>query len=157
MSTKKNEPPHWNGKTAHTDVCTSVSIIPKNSTKIKDEFIKYLRAKGIQSKDMVAVVSGTYTKYDKYLQSKVENGESYGVELRNDAIDALLAVFAPEKAAEVKRKRGGGHKLQKTIFARLPDKMYEQLHATIKAKGFSSVQSWLTYIVTVYLQKEAVK
>lgn len=157
MNTQKNEPPHGNGSTAQADGHTSASIIPKNSTKIKDDFIKYLREKGIQSKDMVAVVAGLYDKYDKYLQSKVENGESYGVELRNDAIDALLAAFAPEKAAEIKRKRRGGHKMQKTIFARLPDKMYEQLHTTIKAKGFSSVQSWLTYIVVLYLQKEAAK
>ena len=155
MNTQKNELPHANGNAAQTDGNTSASSIPKNSTKIKDEIIRYLREeKEIPAKDMIEVVNATYAKYDKYLQSKVERGDLYGIELRNDAIDALLAAFAPEKVPEIRKKRNGGHKFSKSIFARLPDKMYEELREVVRKKGFSSMQTWLTYIVVHYLEVE---
>lgn len=155
MSQQKNELPHANGNAAQADGHTSVSTITKNSTKIKDEIIRFLREeKGIPAKDLVDVINETYVKYDKYLQSKVEKGDLYGIELRTDAIDALLRRFAPEKLAEVRHKRGGRHKLSKSIYGRLPDKMYEELWDAIQKRGFTSMQSWLTYIVVHYLAQE---
>ncbi len=155
MDSNKKELPHANGNAAQADGKTSTQfILPKNSTKIKEEIIRYLREeKKIRAKDMIAVICTMYEKYDKYLQSKVESGELYGIELRNDAIDALLREFAPERVDDVKRKRGGGHIMQKCIFARLPDRMYDDLQKTIRERGFPSVQSWLTYIVVTYISQ----
>ena len=47
------------------------------------EELRELRVtKQIPAKDMVAVVQTLYPKYDKTVQSKCENGEAYGVTIR---------------------------------------------------------------------------
>ena len=55
------------------------------------EELRELRlSKQIPAKDMVAVVQAIYPKYDKTVQSKCENGDAYGVSLRE------LTMFAEQ-------------------------------------------------------------
>ena len=123
-------------------------ILTDNCTEIKSQIVAEARKK-MTAKEVVQVVRQIYPRYDKQLQSKVEHGELYGIELRADAL-RLLADPAPRKSRDA-------HKMSRRISARLPEKMHDRLLATIKGKGFESVQSWLTYIVTDYLRKETAK
>lgn len=123
-------------------------ILTDNATKIKSKILAEAR-KDKTAKEVVQIVKTIYPRYDKQLQSKVEHGELYGIELRADAL-RLLADPAPKKSRDA-------HKMSRRISARLPEKMHDKLLATIKGKGFESVQSWLTYIVTDYLRKETAK
>ena len=114
--------------------------------------LKDLRtSKNIPAKEMVEVVRAIYPKYDKTVQSKCENGKLYGVELKRDAMNALIDKFAPE----YKRiRKSGGHKLKRSIFCRLEDLEYETLMKNIRADGYSTVQDWLTAVVRKYNKRK---
>ena len=149
MNTKKDRAPAKgnaiNGKPSKT-------IVPRNASEIKKNFLNELR-ETIRANDVVSVVCEAFPGYDKFLERKVENGDYYGIELRCEAIDALVKAFCPEKAEEVKRQRNGRHRFSKRISARLPDEMFHKLTSQIKREGFSSMQSWLIHIVTEYLKE----
>ena len=62
-----------------------------------DNDLRDLRVqKQLPVKEMVEVVRALYPKFDKTVQSKCENGSSYGIVLRPDAMEALYKRFAPE-------------------------------------------------------------
>lgn len=100
---------------------------------------------------MVSVVQGIYPKYDKTMQSKCERGDEYGIQLRADAMKALLAQFAPGW----KSKRSGGHRLTCRISCRLENDDYALLQQHVKADGFSTMQDWIADMVHRYLQTKA--
>ncbi len=107
-----------------------------------------LRAgKNIKVKDIVTEVRKIYPRYDKYLQSKCENSDLYGVQLMPDAMDMLCRKYAPEFLPEVddrfdadapnetaepqtdtKPKRSGDrHKYRCRVECRLSDDEYKKL------------------------------
>ena len=104
---------------------------------------------------MITVVREIYPKYDKMLQSKCEHGDEYGVDIRYDAMDALLAKYAPELLEAEKRRRQGGHKLTKRIACRLEDDEYDRLVKCVKEDGFDQMNAWLVFTVRQYLKKKA--
>ena len=118
--------------------------------------LKDLRtAKNIPAKEMVEVVRGIYPKYDKTIQSKCENSKLYGVELKRDAMKALIDKFAPEYN---RIRKSDGHKLKCRIHCRLEDLEYEKLMRNIRADGYTTVQDWLTAVVKRYnKRKERIK
>lgn len=111
-------------------------------------------SKAIPAKDMVAVVQALYPKYDKTIQSKCENGDTYGVSIRPDAMKALYERFAPERLEPPKRTRHGLHRLTCRISARLETAVYEALQQRITAEGYDTTQDWLADIVKRYLETE---
>ena len=112
------------------------------------EELRELRlSKQIPAKDMVAVVQAIYPKYDKTVQSKCENGDTYGVSLRPDAMAALYAHFAPELAEGRKAVKKDAHRLTCRISARLETADYEALQRLIEAEGYATTQDWLTATV----------
>lgn len=118
------------------------------------EELRELRvSKQIPAKDMVAIVQKLYPKYDKTVQSKCENGESYGVSIRPDAMKALYEQFAPERLEAPKRTRHGQHRLTCRISCRLEDEDYKALQQLIAASGCATVQDWLTGIVRELIGK----
>lgn len=108
-------------------------------------------SKGIPAKDMVAVVKELYSSYDKTLQSKCENGDTYGVCLRQDAAKAICRAFAPE--LQQKRKKDG-HRLTCRISCRLETADYEALMQNIAADGYTTTQDWLADVVKRYNTKK---
>lgn len=120
-----------------------------------EELRKLRVSKQIPAKDMVAVVQTLYPKYDKTVQSKCENGETYGVSIRPDAMKALYERFAPERLEPPKRTRHGQHRLTCRISCRLENEDYEALQQLIEASGCATVQEWLTGIVRGLIGKEA--
>ena len=112
-------------------------------------------SKQIPAKEMVAVVQNLYPKYDKTVQSKCENGETYGVSIRPDAMKALYERFAPERLEPPKRARHGKHRLTCRISCRLENEDYEALQQLIAASGCATVQDWLTGIVRELIREAA--
>lgn len=115
--------------------------------------LKALRIKkDIPVKDMVAVVQEIHPRYDRFLQSKVENGEAYGVTLSEDAMTALYEAFDRDRLTAQKRRKSDRHRLTRSIRARLPEAVYVALQQRIKADGYDTVQDWLADRVVAYLQ-----
>lgn len=121
------------------------------------EALRRLRTeKGLAAKNMVTVIRRLYPKCDKPLLSKCENGDSYGVDIREDALEALYTEFAPERLKERRRKKNSGHKLTCRISARLADGGCLALQRYIRTDGYGTMQDWLTDTVRAYLKnKEA--
>ena len=84
-----------------------------------DELRELRVGKNLPAKDIIAVVQKFYPSFDKTMLSKCERGEKYGATIRRDAMDALIAEFAPENSAAIKRRRAGGHRLTCKINAAL--------------------------------------
>lgn len=109
-------------------------------------------SKNIPAKEMVAVVQRLYPKFDKTQLSKCESDE-YGSELPEDAMQALYAVFEPERLAPKKRRRSGRNRLTYRISARLEDDTYRELQQRIRTDGYETMQSWLSDVVQHYLKE----
>lgn len=124
-----------------------IPMIPANAPGVKIDLAELRSAKKIQAKEMIEVVASIYPKYDKYIQSKVEHGDEYGVQLRQDAMIALLTTFAPER---LKRRRRSNRRKANRIQARLTDDVYNRLQLAIKANG-DSIQDILEGAVLAYL------
>ena len=130
---------------------TPIPILPKRASDVKRAILDQIREKH-HGYEVVEEVQKLYPRFDRPLESKVER--DYGVELQNDAMNLLIHTFLPELEESIKRHRNGRHKLTKRISARLPDKMYDELLKMIRKKGYSSMQAWLTAVVTWYLKEE---
>lgn len=142
----------------HRDDKSLSDSISQKSEKIKPNPLRDLRlSKSIPPKEIVDFVREIYPKYDKMLQSKCEHGDTYGIALRTDAMDALIKKYAPEQLEAIKRKRRGGHRLTKKITCRLEDDEYEKLIKYTHEDGFDQMQAWLTWVVRNYLKKKAGK
>lgn len=115
--------------------------------------LKALRIrKNVPVKAMIEVVQKIYPKYDKYIHSKCENGDQYGIELTKAAMDALYTAFDPERSSARSARRKDKHRLTCSIKARLETPVYEALQQLIEAEGHATVQDWLTEKVTGYIQ-----
>lgn len=118
---------------------------------MSDELRELRVSKNIPVKDMVEIVKPLYPKYDKVMQSKCENGDAYGVQLRRDAMEALYKAFDPE-ALTKKRKRKDQHRLTCRISCRLETDEYVQLKQLVEADGYSTMQDWLTAKIREYIK-----
>ncbi len=106
--------------------------------------------------EMVDVVRQMHPKFDRYVQSKAENSELYGIQLCPDAMKELWMKFAPDEYQKRIRKahKSGGHRLTCRIQARLETADYELLQQLIRADGYSTVQDWLADIVAEYIKQK---
>jgi len=107
----------------------------------------------IPAKDMIAVAQELYPKFDKTIQSKCENGEAYGIDLKPDAMQLLRERFGAEAQEAQKRPRSDRHRLTCSVRGRLPTDVYEQLQQRIRADGYATTQDWLADMVQRYLQE----
>ena len=99
---------------------------------------------------MVEVVQQIYPKYDNTVQSKCEHGDEYGINLRSDAMRALLHRFAPDRQiARKKGKRTKPHRGQ----ARLSDAVYGQLQRLITRSGVT-MQDFIEGLIFDYIAKQ---
>ena len=128
------------------------SIAPK-TPKVKHNPLRDLRiSKKLVAGDMVDTVRLLYPKYDKSLQAKCENGDKYGVDLKPQAMDALLAKYAPELLEKERHRRDGRHRLKRKVMCRLEDYEYDALIAKIKEDQLGTVQNALTWLIRNYLK-----
>ncbi len=117
------------------------------------EELRELRiSKNLPAKEMVEVVRGIYPKYDKTMQSKCERGNEYGIQIKQDAMNALLAKFAPELLNA--KKKNDGHRLTSRISCRLEDEEYKALKEIIKEDGFDTMQEWLASKIRAFIKNK---
>lgn len=105
--------------------------------------------KGLGPKELVQVVREIYPCYDRYLQSKVEHPEKYGIRLLQDAEDEIVKTYS--KTADAPRKPEK-RRLRCRLTVRTTKKVYAQLQRVLKRKGFETVQAGLTHIINAYLE-----
>lgn len=104
----------------------------------------------IPARDMAEVVQTIYPRFDRYLLSKCESDDVYGVQIKRDALNALYQKFDPE--AWAKRKRhSDGHKNRFRIYCRMDGETYKRLIAQIRQDGFKTVQDWILDQVMAYI------
>lgn len=107
---------------------------------------------GIPTKDIIAVVQSLYPKYDKQLQSKCENGDKYGIRLREDAEQELILRYGIVEP--LKAPKRDSHKLKYKVQCRLSESEYKALQQQIKADGFDTMQAFLAFMLRRYLKGE---
>lgn len=108
---------------------------------------------GIPVKDMVEVVQALYPKYDKVMQSKCEHGEEYGIQLRADAMRALVVRFAPDRR---NAHKASGRSKPYRIQARLTETVYRQLQRIVKSQG-ATMQDFVEGLILDYITKRKEK
>lgn len=103
----------------------------------------------LAARDMAETVQALYPRFDRYLLSKCEASDQYGVELRRDALRHLYMRFAPE--AWKKRRSRDRHLRKRSIRCRLDESTYQALLTIIHKAGFSTVQDWLESQINVFV------
>lgn len=122
-----------------------------NSIPGKDELrkmppVKRLRVqKGLADDQIIDQVTGLYPYFNVLALHYAENAEEYGLDLRDDAMNALYAAFAPELAP--KKPRRERRKLTRRIQGRLSESDYRALQEYIKRLGYQTMQDWLAVTV----------
>ena len=112
--------------------------------------LKDLRvSRALAARDMAETVQALYPRFDRYLLSKCEASDQYGVELRRDALKQLYMKYAPE--AWKKRRSRDRHRRSRSIRCRLDEDTYQALLAIIHEAGFSTVQDWLESQINVFI------
>lgn len=123
--------------------------IPDSALAVKPNIITSLRlANGLPVRDMVAVVHALYPKYEKTLHSKCEHGAEYGIQLRPDALRALLDAFAPELA---RRQAYDHERNSRRIQARLEADVLYRFRMVLAEDGYT-VQDWIEKQVLEYIE-----
>lgn len=114
--------------------------------------LKSLRVSyALAARDMAETVQALYPRFDRYLLSKCEAGDQYGVELRPNALKRLYMKFAPDAWEKFQRRRRDRHRLTRSVRCRLEEHTYLRLMELIRQDGFSTVQEWLTAVVLAYI------
>lgn len=109
--------------------------------------------RGLTSTQIVAVMREQYPGYDKYLNSKVENPEKYGVRIVNDAERLLEEAFS--RTAPEPRKRDC-RRLPQRIQCRLSKTDYTRLQQALKREGYDTIQAGITALIERYLNEQGV-
>lgn len=147
-STKTEAVPRQQSQPPNDGACTksTESIVAGIPADVKA--IRELRTKrSIPVADIVEVVAAGYPKFDRYLLSKVEHGDEYGIRLRDDAMATLMTKFAPEQRKHRSRDR---HNKAKRVQARLSDDVYSRLQRTVAANNIT-IQSLLEQLILNYI------
>lgn len=116
-----------------------------SGNELKDLRISHALA----AREMAETVQALYPRFDRYLLSKCEASDQYGVELRRDALKRLYMRFAPE--AWKKRRSQDRHRRKRSIRCRLDENTYQALLTIIREAGFSTVQDWLEAQINVFV------
>jgi len=147
-STKTEAVPRQQSQPPNDGACmkSTKSIVAGIPADVKA--IRELRTKrSIPVADIVEVVAAGYPKFDRYLLSKVEHGDEYGIRLRDDAMATLMTKFAPEQR---KRRSRDRHNKAKRVQARLSDDVYSRLQRTVAANNIT-IQALLEQLILNYI------
>ena len=104
---------------------------------------------GIPAPTIADAVMEIFPKFDRYLLSKCEQPDLYGVTLLPRGMKAARAL-----APEVKPKKKDGHKNQYRIYCRMDQATYNRLIAQIRQDGFKTVQDWMLDQIKAYINAD---
>lgn len=99
--------------------------------------------------EMAEVVKESYPKFDRYLLSKCESSEIYGIDLVRGAKNILYQHYAPGKLKKDTRKCP--HRMQ----CRLDDATYESFIRKSRADGYTTTNDCLVSLIRRYLKEDA--
>lgn len=168
MDTKKEPPSMYkieDGAGDHPNMITQESKYQSaadlSSGGSSGNQLKDLRVShALAARDMAETVQDLYPRFDRYLLSKCEASDQYGVELRRDALKRLYMTYAPTEWKKIQRRHTDRHRLTRSIRCRLDEPTYQALLSVIHENGFETVQDWLESTVRVILgfqRKEAAR
>ena len=103
----------------------------------------------LSQRDIIDVVQESAPGFDKYLLSKVERPEKYGIRLLNEIEQNLAEAFPPTVPEARKPDR---RKNPCRLYCRVGKRMYGQLQRALQADGFKTTQDGLVYIISKYLE-----
>ena len=118
-----------------------------SGNRLKDLRISHALA----ARDMTETVQNLYPRFDRYLLSKCEAADQYGVEIREDALKRLYMIYAPTEWKKIQRRHTDRHRRQRCIRCRLDEAIYQELVTLIHEDGFDTVQDWLESQVNVFV------
>ena len=104
---------------------------------------------GIPAPVIADAVREIFPKFDRYLLSKCEQPDLYGVTLLPRGMKAARAL-----APEVTPKKKDGHKNQFRIYCRMDQATYNRLIAQIRQDGFKTVQDWMLDQIKAYISAD---
>jgi hypothetical protein len=103
---------------------------------------------GVKAEDVVRTLREQYPGYDKYLNSKVEQPEKYGVRLVNDAERLLAESF--QKTAQETRKPDR-RRLPCRVQFRLSRGEFGRLQLAFRNAGYKTMQEGMKDMISRYL------
>ena len=110
---------------------------------------EFRESRNLSPREIVELVQEDAPGFDKYLLSKVERPEKYGIRLLNEIEQNLAEAFpltVPEARKPDRRKNPC------RLYCRLGKRMYGQLQRAFQADGFKTTQDGLVYIISKYLE-----
>lgn len=110
---------------------------------------EFREGRNLSQRDIIDVVQESSPGFDKYLLSKVERPEKYGIRLLNEIEQNLAEAFPPTVPEARKPDR---RKNPCRLYCRVGKRMYGQLQRALQADGFKTTQDGLVYIISKYLE-----
>ena len=110
---------------------------------------EFRESRKLSPREIVEVVQEDAPRFDRYLLSKCEHPEKYGIRLLNEIEQNLAEAFpltAPEARKPDRRKNPC------RLYCRVGKRMYGQLQRALQADGFKTTQDGLVYIISKYLE-----
>lgn len=116
---------------------------------------EYNAATGTTNSDERRVLKTRFPRYDRSTHSMVTHPEDYGVELTDEAQELLVSVFGPgpglgQNPRQVKRvrKSDANRSCPHRYYFRLDEKTAAGFALLMKDKGFSTVQDFVSSLIT---------
>lgn len=105
--------------------------------------------RGITARDMIDVARESYPKYDKYLHSKVERPDEYGVR----PVLALESAWECAFASTAKKcHKRDNRRFKARIQCRMTQTEFDRLQHRFRSQGFDTMQAGIKYLITTYLE-----
>lgn len=119
---------------------------------------------GVRDKQLVSAVRELYPKYDKSLHSKVKRGDLYGIDLKPEAVSALMEKYGdPERVRSAnpmppnapKSRREDRRRLPCRVSCRLSKDDYSELQQAVIEDGDMTMQAWLYRQIQMLLRERS--
>ena len=143
----KREAHRGNGNASHKNEI-NIRIVSHNEKNV-NPLRRFRIENNIPANEMVETIKAIYPGYDKPLHSKVEHGEQYGIELRQNAIRALEKRFC----GTIKKK---DHHKGFRVSCRLDADTYAAFMAQLDKEKIT-MQEWISCVIRKELENELVR
>lgn len=110
---------------------------------------EFRESRKLSPREIVEVVQEDAPRFDRYLLSKCEHPDKYGIRLLNEIEQNLAEAFPPTVPGARKPDR---RKNPCRLYCRVGKPVYERLQRALRADGFETVQAGLNYIIGKYLE-----
>lgn len=111
---------------------------------------QFRESRGISAKEMVEVAREEYPGYDKYLHSKVERPEEYGIRPVLGLESAWEAAFT---GTAQKARRRDNRRLKARIQCRMTQTEFDRLQHAFRRDGYTTMQEGMSNLIKQYINK----